>query len=108
MVRAAVGAPGFRHYGVFDAGELVSTGGLFVSDNLAWCAFGATLPSHRGKGLQAATLARRINDAAHAGCEIVHTETESRPDNASLHNMIRMGFEHVYDKSHFGPAHNPA
>ncbi|MDX6198112.1 MAG: hypothetical protein QOJ79_1263 [Actinomycetota bacterium] len=105
---ATIGVAGFRHYGVFDAGELVSTGALFMSGTLGWCGFGATLPSHRGQGLQAATFARRINDAAEAGCQIVHTETENRPDNASLHNMLRIGFEHIYDKSLYGPAEQPA
>ena len=100
---ATLGADGFRHFGVVDDGVVVSVGAMYVSDALAWLGFGATLPSHRGRGMQTATFARRISEAAGMGCSVVHTETSSSPTNPSLHNMLKLGFEHVYDKQFFGP-----
>jgi len=45
---ATLGSSGFRHFGVVDHDEVVSVGAMYVSDDLAWLGFGATLPSHRG------------------------------------------------------------
>jgi hypothetical protein len=54
----------------------------------AWLGFGATLPSHRGRGMQSATFARRISAAAEMGCDLVHTETTSSPTNPSFRNLL--------------------
>ncbi|MFN8156409.1 MAG: hypothetical protein U0R68_03240 [Candidatus Nanopelagicales bacterium] len=98
---ATLFAEGFRHFGVREGGRLVSVGGMYVSDGIAWLGFGATLPEHRGRGMQKAVLARRIHEAATLDCHLVHTETEAHTAearNPSLANMVAVGFEHAYDK----------
>jgi len=101
---ATLGADGFRHFGVLADGEVVSVGAMYVTGDLAWLGFGATVPSHRGQGMQTATFARRITAAREMGCAVVHTETTSSPTNPSLRNMLKLGFEHAYDKEFFGPS----
>jgi hypothetical protein len=101
---ATLGATGFRHFGVVDDGVVVSVGAMYVTDDLAWLGFGATLPSHRERGMQAATFARRITVAAEMGCAVVHTETTSSATNPSLRNMLKLGFDHAYDKDFYGPS----
>ena len=106
---ATVGVDGFRHFGVRDdAGRVVSTGSMFVRDGVAWLGYGATHPAFRGRGYQTALLAHRVSEAARMGCEIAHSETRedaSTPDhpNPSLHNMLRTGFEILYDKEIWAP-----
>ena len=80
---------------------------MYVTRGTAWLGFGATLPEHRGRGLQSATFARRINEAVAMGCDLIHTETAAdAPDqpNPSLHNMFRAGFHQIYEKAFFAPA----
>ncbi|HET7899943.1 MAG TPA: GNAT family N-acetyltransferase [Candidatus Nanopelagicales bacterium] len=104
---ATLFAEGFRHFGVREGGRLVSVGGMYVSDGIAWLGFGATLPDHRGRGMQKAVLARRIHEAASLDCHLVHTETEAHTAevrNPSLANMVAVGFEHAYDKEWWATA----
>ncbi len=104
---ATLFADGFRHFGVREGGRLVSVGGMYVDDGMAWLGFGATLPEHRGRGMQKAVLARRIHEAAALGCHLVHTETEAHTAdvrNPSLANMVAVGFEHAYDKEWWAAA----
>lgn len=94
-----LGRPGWRHYLGYAGDDPVSTGGLYVSDDVGWLGFGATLPDYRGRGGQSAIMARRIRDAAALGCDYVHTETLAEtPDkpNPSYRNMIATGFELAY------------
>jgi hypothetical protein len=51
-------------------------------------------------------MARRIRDAALAGCQWVVTETgEDSVDfpNPSYHNMLRAGFQPVYQRPNYMP-----
>jgi GNAT superfamily N-acetyltransferase len=103
---ATLGCDGFRHYGVFDDGLLVSTGAIYVTDDVAWSGFSATRPEHRGRGYQTATHLRRLHDAAAMGCNLIHTETAAEtPDNPnpSLRNQLKVGFSWIYDKRCFAP-----
>ena len=103
---ATLYAEDFRHFGVRVDGRLVATGAMYVSDGLAWLGFGATLPEHRGRGMQTALLARRVHEAAVLGCRWVHTETAahtSEHHNPSLSNMLRTGFDNPYDKEWWSP-----
>jgi GNAT superfamily N-acetyltransferase len=104
---ATLGCDGFRHYGVFDDDLLVSTGAIYVTDDVAWSGFSATRPEHRGRGYQTATHLRRLHDAAAMGCNLIHTETAAEtPDNPnpSLRNQLKVGFNRIYDKRCFAPA----
>jgi GNAT superfamily N-acetyltransferase len=44
---------------------------LALTDGLGYLAAGSALPAYRGRGVHAALIARRIADAAQAGCELV-------------------------------------
>jgi len=101
-----LGRPGWRHYLGYDGNDPVSAGALYVSDNIGWLGFGATLPDHRGRGGQSAIMARRIRDAAQLGCAYVHTETAAEtPDkpNPSYRNMIATGFDLAYLRPNYTP-----
>ncbi len=96
---ATVGRAGWRHYLGHAGDEPVTAAALFIMGDVGWLGFGATLPSHRRRGGQAATFARRIRDAAELGCRLLVTETgQDTPaqPNPSYHNMIRAGSELAY------------
>lgn len=99
-----VGRPGWQHYLAFDRQQPVATGALFVSGDQAWLDFAATLPEYRGRGAQAALLARRIVDAAQLGCRWLVVETaEETPQRGapSFRNMLRFGFRQAYVRPNF-------
>ena len=96
---STVGRIGWTHYLGFDGQDVVSAGATFVTADVAWLGFGATLESHRGRGRQSAMFARRLADARTAGCRLAITETgEDTPEepNPSYRNMLRAGFEVAY------------
>ena len=77
---------------------------MFVSGDRAWLDFAATLPEYRGRGAQAALLARRIVDAAQLGCRWLVVETaEETPQRGapSFRNMLRFGFRQAYVRPNF-------
>jgi GNAT superfamily N-acetyltransferase len=95
---ATVGRPGFCHFGVLEGDLLVSTGALYISDDIAWIGFAATRPEYRGRGYQVATTIARLHEAAARGCRLVHTETAAEEANVSLRNIARVGFTTIYEK----------
>jgi hypothetical protein len=109
---ATMGRPGWSHYVSFDGDDAVGTGATFVTADVAWLGYGATLESHRGRGGQSSMFARRLADARTAGCRLAITETgEDTPEepNPSYRNMLRAGFELAYLRPNFvrrpaGPA----
>ena len=79
-----------------DGDEPAAAAGVFVAEGVGYLGFAATLPEHRGKGGQNALLARRIEHAREAGCDIVVTETGERRDDlpsSSYRNILRAGFD---------------
>jgi GNAT superfamily N-acetyltransferase len=56
----------------------------------------ATLPDYRGRGVQTALIARRLHEAAKAGCEYAVVSTQ--PGSGSQRNMERRGFRVAYTK----------
>ena len=99
MATTTIGRTGWTHYLGFDGDEPVTAAALYVTAEVAWLGWGATLPSHRGRGGQSAMFARRLADARTAGCTLAITETgEDLPEdpNPSLRNMIRAGFQVAY------------
>lgn len=94
-----VGHPGWKHYLAYDGGKPVSAAALFVQGKMASMALAGTLPEYRGHGAQSALIARRLRDAAEAGCRWAVSETaEDKPEQpvASYRNMLRLGFELAY------------
>ena len=104
LATAVMGRPGWSHYLGFDGDTPVSTGATFVTADVAWLGYGATVESHRGRGGQSAMFARRLADARIAGCRLAITETgEDTPEepNPSYRNMLRAGFELAYLRPNF-------
>jgi GNAT superfamily N-acetyltransferase len=98
---STVGQPGWRHYLAFDGSTPVSAAAVRFHRAVAWCGFAGTLPEHRGKGAQRALLARRIHDAAAAGCSWVTCESLPDGPNApsfSRANMVATGFIPAYER----------
>lgn len=96
---ALVGRPSWQLQAAFDGDELVGAGIMFIHGEYAYVAFGATAPTHRGRGAQGAVLAARIEAARALGCTLLFTETgEEVPGEAqhSYRNIERAGFVPAY------------
>jgi hypothetical protein len=98
---STIGHPGWLHYLAFDDHTPIAAAALRTHEQVAWCCFAGTIPSHRRRGAQGAMLARRISDAAAAaaGCTWVTCESVSKSSNEpsqSLRNMQRAGFKVAY------------
>jgi hypothetical protein len=92
---SSVGRPGWRHFIGFDDETPVTAAALFVSGDVGWLGFGATVPTHRRRGGHGALVARRIRDAAALGCSLLVTETSEDTEqapNPSYHNLDKAGF----------------
>lgn len=96
-----IGRAGWTHYLGFDGDEPVAAGAMYITGEIAWFGFGATLEAARGRGGQSAIFHRRLSDAKEAGCRLAFTETgpdsEEAP-NHSFRNMIRLGFQVGYHR----------
>ena len=57
----------------------------------------STLPQYRGRGLQTAAIARRLNQAVEHGCDLVVVVT--RGGTTSQRNVERFGFTVAYSKA---------
>ncbi|MEU7890335.1 hypothetical protein AB0B54_32945 [Microbispora bryophytorum] len=101
MAASSVGKPNWRHHAVWDGERIVAVGGIFINGECADMFGGATLQESRNRGAQSALLAIRARAAQAAGCRWIVAETgaESPGDhNTSLHNMLRAGFEPMYER----------
>ena len=86
-------------FGAFDDDSLVGTGAAYVAGERAWFGIAATLPKARGRGVQTAILARRVEAARAAGARLFAVETDDSVDGeagASFRNVVRAGFEEAY------------
>ena len=79
-------------------GEIVGgCGGRVIPEARIASLFGtSTLPEFRGRGVQTALIARRLHEAAKAGCEYAVVST--LPGSGSQRNMERRGFRVAYTK----------
>ncbi|SDP35377.1 Acetyltransferase (GNAT) domain-containing protein [Actinacidiphila guanduensis] len=101
LVAARVGLPNFRQYAVWEGQRMVAVAALYFNGECANLMSAGTLPEARGRGAQTALLAARIRDAAAAGCRWVVAETGAEAPgepNTSLRNMMRAGFELLYER----------
>lgn len=88
-------------YAAVEHGRMLATAVLCVRDGLASLCGAATLSAARGRGLQSALMARRVDDANTLGAAWIATETGTEtPENPnpSLHNMRRLGFTELYER----------
>ncbi|WP_034263911.1 GNAT family N-acetyltransferase [Actinospica robiniae] len=101
VAEACVGRPGWRQFAAWEGERIVGVGSIFVNGECANMMGGATLEGWRGRGVQTALLAARIRAAHAAGCRWMVAEAFAEAPgqhNSSLHNMLRSGFERLYDR----------
>ncbi|MFO7445202.1 MAG: GNAT family N-acetyltransferase [Ignavibacteriaceae bacterium] len=103
-IAGTVGRNHWKHYIAYDGSIPVATAMLFVKGNYAWLGFGSTLPEYRGKGIQSALLAKRIEDCRELGVKELILETaDDKPGihSVSKRNAVRAGFEITYIRPNF-------
>ena len=85
----------WRHWLVFDGERPLAAALSFVDRDTAWLGWDATLPEARGRGLHAALIAARIDEARRAGCVFATSETavdtSARTDPSGA-NYRKLGF----------------
>jgi GNAT superfamily N-acetyltransferase len=90
-------AAGASTYLALRDGVVAGGGGMRVTDGVAQLVGAATAPEHRRRGVQSALLARRLADAATAGCDIAVVTTA--PGSKSQQNVQRQGFHLLYTRA---------
>jgi GNAT superfamily N-acetyltransferase len=93
-VRPWLNEPGWRLYLGRAEGRPAAAAILFLNDKVGYCADATTDPAYRGRGLQAALLARRIADARDAGVDFVCSGAEFL--SQSHRNMERVGLHVLF------------
>jgi GNAT superfamily N-acetyltransferase len=96
-VRAWLGRPGWRLYLARVDGVAAASAALTIGAGLGYLANAATLPAMRGRGCQTALLARRIADAAAAGCDTVASLAEF--GSGSQRNLERAGLRLAFTQA---------
>jgi GNAT superfamily N-acetyltransferase len=94
LLASLVGRPRWHLFAAFDEDRPVAAAGLYVSGPTAYLAFGATAPSHRGRGAQSALIERRLRVAFALGARWVISETgraSGVEPQHSYHNLTRAG-----------------
>jgi GNAT superfamily N-acetyltransferase len=85
-----------RYLAVLD-GEIAGGASMRVDGRIALLAGAATLPPFRRRGVQRALLARRLEDASRAGCDLAVVVTQ--PGSISQANSQRQGFSLLYSRA---------
>jgi GNAT superfamily N-acetyltransferase len=88
---------GMRHYLARVGGQPAGGASVRFTDGISQLCGASTLPAFRRRGIQGALLARRLHDAAHAGCDLAVATT--RPGSGSMQNMQRQGFGLLYARA---------
>jgi|SRR6478672_121366 len=91
------GRPGWRLYLARIDGVAAASAALTIDAGLGYLANAATAPGMRRRGCQAALLARRIADAAAAGCDTVASLAEF--GSASQRNLERAGLRVAFTQA---------
>lgn len=78
-------------------GRIAAAAALVLHDDLAYLANASTLPESRGRGLQTALIAARIDAAARAGIPLV--SSQAAWSSASQRNLERAGLRIAYTKT---------
>jgi hypothetical protein len=78
-------------------GKPISTGTLFVYEDVAFLAGASTVPGERKKGAQNALLAARLRYAAERGCKIAMMGAS--PGSQSQMNAEKNGFRIAYTRT---------
>jgi N-acetylglutamate synthase-like GNAT family acetyltransferase len=96
-VRGWFGKAGWRLYLARVDGVPAGSAALTVGGGLGYLANAATAPEMRGRGCQTALLARRIADAAAAGCDEVVSLAEF--GSGSQRNLERAGLRVAFTQA---------
>lgn len=78
-------------------GRVAGGASLRMAQGLAQMSGAATLPAFRRRGVQSALVARRLHDAANAGCELAVVTTA--PGSKSQQNAQKQGFDLLYTRA---------
>ena len=100
LLREAMGpttVSGVTRYIARIGGEPAGEAALNVEDGLALLAGSGTAPTHRGRGVQKALIAHRLQDARRAGCDLAVVVTA--PGTRSQENVMRRGFDLLYTRA---------
>lgn len=89
-----VAGGGYTRYLALIGGEVAGAASLRIGEGIAQMSGAATLPAFRRRGVQSALVARRLADAAAAGCELATVTTQ--PGSKSQENVQRRGFHLLY------------
>jgi GNAT superfamily N-acetyltransferase len=92
-----VAAPSLVRYLARRDGVPAGGASMRAVDGVCQLCGAATLPHHRRHGIQSAMLARRLDDAARAGCDVAVVTT--LPGSKSQQNVQRLGFELLYTRA---------
>jgi GNAT superfamily N-acetyltransferase len=104
LLACVVQRPRWHVYFAQQDGRPLATGALFVQGDVAYLSYGATLPEHRGQGLQRMLLAKRMRVALALGCRHIISETgEALPDkkNPSYDNMASLGMRPIATRDNY-------
>lgn len=88
---------GVTSYLAFRDGAVAGGGSMRMSQGVAQLTGAATAPAHRRRGVQTALLAKRLADAARAGCDVAVVTTQ--PGSKSQQNVQRRGFHLLYTRA---------
>jgi GNAT superfamily N-acetyltransferase len=91
------GVEGFHRYLARLDDQVAGGGGMYVCQGIGILCGAATLPRFRRRGVQAALLGRRLEDAAAAGCNLAVVTTA--PGSTSQQNAHRHGFALLYARA---------
>jgi GNAT superfamily N-acetyltransferase len=104
LLAGVVQRPRWHVYLVELRGEPIAAGALFVQGDVGYLGYDATLPEHRGQGLQRMLLAKRIRVALALGCRVIASETgQAVPgqSNSSYNNMIGLGLAPIATRDNY-------
>jgi GNAT superfamily N-acetyltransferase len=100
LFREAMGpqsVKGLTRYIARLGGEPAGEAALMIDEGLALLSGSGTLPDLRGRGVQKALVARRLDDARQEGCDLAVVVTA--PGTRSQENVMRRGFELLYTRA---------
>jgi len=104
LLAGVVQRPRWHVYFARLAGQPVATGALFVQGDVAYLSYGATLPEHRGQGLQRMLLAKRMRVALALGCRWIISETGEAiagQPSPSHDNMLALGMRPIATRDNY-------
>lgn len=99
ILRSAPSSSEFAQWLAYEGTRPVAACLTHVRGDTGWFGWSATLPSHRGRGLQSALMWHSVRDAAQRGCRWITAETATGTMDApdvSFRNMKRFGFVELY------------